>query len=113
MTGFLLDENLPYRFQFKPTLPVIHSTDISNCPSDTVVWSYALNHCLVIVTKDSDFSDWILVATPPPWVVHLRIGNLRKNHFHSFIARIWPQIEALLPEHKLINVYLDKIEAVS
>jgi hypothetical protein len=45
-------------------------------------------------------------------VVHLRIGNLRRADFHSFLARVWPRIEALLPAHKLVNVYLDRIEAV-
>ena len=58
------------------------------------------------------FSDRILVSQPPPWVVHLRIGNLRRADFHAFLARVWPQIEALLPAHKLVNVYLDRIEAV-
>ena len=31
---------------------------------------------------------------------------------NAFPARVWPQIEALLPAHKLVNVYLDRIEAV-
>ena len=44
--------------------------------------------------------------------MHLRIGNLRRADFHVFLARVWPQIEALLPAHKLVNVYLDRIEAV-
>jgi predicted nuclease of predicted toxin-antitoxin system len=47
----------------------------------------------------------------PPKVVHLRFGNIRKCEFHQFLARIWPQIEALVIEHKLVNVYLDRIEA--
>jgi hypothetical protein len=27
-------------------------------------------------------------------------------------VRLWPGIEALLPEHKLVNVYADRLEAV-
>lgn len=113
MKGFLLDENLPYRLQFTPSLPVIHSTDIGDCPSDGLVWKHAEVNQLVIVTKDTDFSDLILISSPPPWVVHLRFGNLRKKEFHDFMSRTWPKIESLLPEHKLINVYLGKIEAIS
>jgi len=47
----------------------------------------------------------------PPKVVHLRFGNIRKRKFHQFLARIWPEVEALVIEHKLVNVYLDRIEA--
>ena len=47
----------------------------------------------------------------PPKVVHLRFGNMRKSAFHSFLARVWSQIEDLVIDHKLINVYLDEIEA--
>lgn len=50
---------------------------------------------------------------PPPWIVHLRLGNLRVAEFRAFLARTWPMVEALLPAHKLINVYLDRLEAVA
>jgi hypothetical protein len=43
--------------------------------------------------------------------VHLRFGNMRKREFHSFLAQVWPQIEILVIDHKLINIYLDQIEA--
>ena len=66
----------------------------------------------VIVTEQWDFSNCIITVTPPPWVIHLRIGNLRKRDFHSFIKQTWPQIELLLPAYKLINVYADRIEAI-
>ncbi|WP_353851558.1 DUF5615 family PIN-like protein [Microcystis sp. LE19-195.1E] len=65
-----------------------------------------------MVTKDADFSDRIMLDFSPPKVVHLRFGNIRKREFHQFLARIWPQIEALVIEHKLVNVYLDRIEAL-
>ena len=32
--------------------------------------------------------------------------------FHVLLARLWPHIEALLPEHKMVAVYEDRIEAV-
>ena len=52
------------------------------------------------------------VASPPPWVVHLRYGNLRRAAFETMLATVWPQIERLLPEHKLIRVFGDRIEIV-
>ena len=65
----------------------------------------------MIVTKDVDFSDRLMLDLSPPKVVHLRFGNVRKSAFHSFLAGIWTQIEDLVTDHKLINVYLDRIEA--
>jgi hypothetical protein len=37
---------------------------------------------------------------------------MRRSEFHAFLARIWTRIEALLPHNKLVNVYLDLIEAI-
>jgi predicted nuclease of predicted toxin-antitoxin system len=68
---------------------------------------------LVIVTKDADFSGRIILASPPPWVVHLRFGNLRRKQYHAFLGQVWPKIEAMLPEHKLINVMLESIDGVA
>jgi predicted nuclease of predicted toxin-antitoxin system len=69
-------------------------------------------HDLVIVSKDADFSDRIIASSPPPRIVHLRFGNLRRNEFHALLARVWPQVESLLKTRKLVNVYADRIEAV-
>lgn len=66
----------------------------------------------MIVTKDADFSNRILINAPPPWVVHLRFRNLRRRDFHVLLARPWPRIEALIPGHKMISVYPDRIESV-
>ena len=112
MNGFLFDENLPRCIQFAPSLSVTHVEDIGVSLQDSAVWDYARANALAIVSKDADFSDRILVAQPPPWVVHLRTGNLRRADFHTFLARVWPQVEALLPAHKLVNVYRDRIESV-
>jgi predicted nuclease of predicted toxin-antitoxin system len=67
---------------------------------------------LVIVSKDADFSDRIITSSPPPRVVHLRFGNLRRNEYHVLLARRWPQIESLLKTTKLANVYADRLEGI-
>ena len=53
----------------------------------------------------------MMVDLLPPKVVHLRFGNVRKRQFHSLLSRVWPEIEILVANHQLINVYLDQIEA--
>ncbi|HVU07994.1 MAG TPA: DUF5615 family PIN-like protein [Verrucomicrobiae bacterium] len=112
MKGFLFDENLPARLRFSPSLPVIPASKVGRNPSDSQIWEFARKHSLVIVSKDADFSDRIITNSPPPKVVHLRFGNLRKDDFHALLARVWPRIETLLKSHKLVNVYLDRLEGI-
>jgi predicted nuclease of predicted toxin-antitoxin system len=112
MNGFLFDENLPARLRFSPKLPIVSISKVGKNPSDSQVWEYARKHDLVIVSKDADFSDRMITHSPPPWVVHLRFGNLRKNDFHAVLARVWPQIETLLKTYKLVNVYSDRLEGI-
>jgi predicted nuclease of predicted toxin-antitoxin system len=112
MKGFLFDENLPARLRFSPKLPIVPVSNVGKNPSDSQIWEFARRRELVIVSKDTDFSDQIITQTPPPWVVHLRFGNLRKNEFHTLLARVWPQIETLLKSHKLVNVYSDRLEGI-
>src|SRR5262249_16976565 len=112
MNGVLFDQNLPSRIRFRPNLPLVPLSDVGSAPTDTDVWNFARQQSLVIVSKDADFAERIITSTPPPWVVHVRFGNLRGSEFHSRLARAWPQVEALLKTHKLINVYLDRVEGV-
>ena len=112
MKGFLFDENLPARLRFLPSLPIVPLSTIGEHPSDSEIWEYARRHDLVIVSKDADFSDRIILNSPPPRVTHLRFGNLRRNEFHALLARVWPQIETLLKSHKLVNVYSDRLEGI-
>lgn len=113
MTGFLLDENLPAQLRFTPSLPVTHARDLGASQTDTELWSYATTCDLVIVTKDADFSERMLLQKPPPRVVHLRFGNLRLAAFYAHLAQVWPRVEVLLEAHKLVNIYLDRLEAVA
>ena len=113
MNGFLLDENVPSRLTFTPSLPVLSvSAVFGKSASDTEVWEYAKAHQLVIVTKDADFTDKILSSSAPPWIVHLRFGNMRRKAFHETLCGRWIRIELLLKEHKLVSVFEDRLEAV-
>jgi predicted nuclease of predicted toxin-antitoxin system len=113
MKGFLFDQNIPSRLEFTPALPVSSVTSLGPRPTDSEVWEHARRERLVIVSKDTDLSDRIIVNTPPPWVVHLRFGNMRRQDYHKLLARVWPQIVALLKSHKLVTVYADRIEGIS
>ena len=111
MTGYLLDENLPLDPRCTSTLPITHVNDLGVSPTDTAIWNHAKANDLAIVSKDADFSDRIMLAQPPPRIVHLRFGNLRLPAFRDLMGSAWPSIEELAPCHRLVCVYLDRIEA--
>lgn len=104
MTGYLLDENLPETLVLPATLPVQHVHSLGRSVSDSSVWEHAKAHDLVIVSKDTDFSQRVLVSSPPPRVVHLRIGNMKRQEMEQFLVKAWPHIEALCPLYKLVEL---------
>ena len=110
--GFLFDENVPHQIKLVASLPITHVLDLGQSLLDSDIWKHARMTSLAIVTKDTDFANRIMVSCAPPWIVHLRFGNLRRKDYHSFLARVWPNVEKLLPEHKLVSVYLNRIEAI-
>jgi predicted nuclease of predicted toxin-antitoxin system len=112
MKGYLFDGNVPSRLRFSPKLPIIPLSNVGRNPSDSQIWEFARKHDLVIVSKDTDFSDRIITNSPPPRVVHLRFGNIRRNEYHALLARRWPQIESLIKTNKLVNVYIDRLEGI-
>ncbi len=113
MKGFLFDENLPEKIRFEPSFPISHVSMLGKSLTDTQIWRYAKKNDLVIVSKDSDFSDRIIISSPPPRVIHLRFGNMRRIDFHTYLAKVWGRAESLVQTHKLVNIYIDKIECIT
>jgi len=105
VNGFLFDENLPRGLTFVPSLPVFHARDLGAKPTDSALWDHARSADLALVTKDSDFAAHIRSASPPPRVVLLEIGNMKKRDYHALLARLWPQIEYFIARHKLVTVH--------
>lgn len=112
MKGFLIDENLPPFFPNDAAFPMVHARSLGESMTDSQLWNYACENELAVVTKDADFSQRMMVTTPPPWVVHLKFGNLRLVAYQSFLEGTWRTIESLLPAHKLVRVYRNMIETV-
>ena len=114
MNGFLIDANLPLLRSLPTRLRVVGSRELfPGEAEDIVLWSYAREHQLAIVTKDADFASRVLLEGPPPWVVHLKVGNMRKNDLLLFIECHWARIEALVPRHRLIRVSAEEIVALA
>jgi predicted nuclease of predicted toxin-antitoxin system len=75
----LFDQNLSYRLValVANEYPnAIHVRDIGlSTADDQVVWSYAAENGLTIVSKDADFQQRALLYGQPPKVIWIRLGN--------------------------------------
>ncbi len=112
MKGFLFDENLPARLLFSPKLLIVPASKAGRNPTDSQIWEFARQHDLVIISKDADFSDRIITNSPPPRVVHLRFGNLRKKNSTPCSPAFGRKSKRCSKSHKLVNVYSDRLEGI-
>lgn len=113
MLRYLVDENLPYYFSLWKNERFIHVYDLKEIKTDREIWDYAATNNLVIISKDSDFSNKIMYKSPPPKVIHIRYGNIRIQQLHLLLSNIWNEIEEEIKDHKLVNVFVDRIESIS
>jgi predicted nuclease of predicted toxin-antitoxin system len=93
----LFDENL------SPKLPnrlgdifpnSLHVRDVGmKATIDPIVWDYAKDNDLLIVSKDSDMHDLSLVFGNPPKVIWLRLGNCSTLQVENLLRRELSTIE--------------------
>lgn len=111
MANFLIDVNLPYYFSLWNTDDFLHQKDINDKWTDEQIWKYAMENNMTIITKDSDFSNKIVLHNPPPKVIHIRFGNMKMKDFYETVLKLWDDITILNKDYKLVNVFKDRIEA--
>jgi predicted nuclease of predicted toxin-antitoxin system len=93
-------------------LDFIHQKDINDEASDEEIWNYAKENGLIIITKDKDFSLMQLVLGIPPKVIQVKFGNVKMKDFFKIINSCWKNVELLINENNLVNIYQNKIEAI-
>lgn len=85
----LFDQNLSHRLitTLQDLFPsALHVRLIGMAESDDLaIWEYAKANNLVIVTQDSDYSDWNKLRGAPPKIVWLRCGNASVDQIHQKI----------------------------
>jgi predicted nuclease of predicted toxin-antitoxin system len=112
MKKYLVDANLPSKITVWQTDEFEFVSQINDEWTDSEVWDYAKQNNLTIISKDSDFSHRIIISRPPPKIIHIKIGNMKLKEFDSTIEKLWEITEKLSEKHKLVNVFVDRIEAV-
>jgi hypothetical protein len=45
-------------------------------------------------------------------VIHLRFGNMKMKPFFETITKLWDDIVEMNKDHKLVNVFIDRIEGI-
>lgn len=113
MPRFLIDVNLPYYFSLWNTEEYIHQMDVAPRAKDKDIWQHAIEHDLIIITKDSDFSTRMLLSAPPPRVIHICLGNMNMKAFHQAISNCWTEAIQMVEHYKLVTVYKDHLEAIN
>jgi predicted nuclease of predicted toxin-antitoxin system len=109
---FLIDANLSCKIPTWRGADFVYQADLNPAMSDTAIWEYARLHNMVIVTKDADFTNRILFAQPPPKVIRIGLGNMKKAVLRLAISTVWSDVLELLPTCKYIHVSNSNIEAI-
>jgi predicted nuclease of predicted toxin-antitoxin system len=109
---FLVDVNLPQRFQYFNSEQFQHVGDIDPFMTDNEIWNYAIANNLILLTKDTDFYDLFLISDNYPKVIHFKFGNLTLKAMHQYFIEFWPRITEKLPIASFIVAYKDRIVVI-
>ena len=88
-----------------------HVININDELKDSEIWEYSKINNLTIISKDTDFSEMIMINIPPR-VIHIKVGYMKINELHQFLNKIWPEISDMSNNHKLVRVFLNKLEGI-
>jgi predicted nuclease of predicted toxin-antitoxin system len=66
--------------------------------SDAEIWRYAIEHDAVLITKDEDFADLVLLGGSAPVVIWVRVGNTTRlallDWFDPLVDRMIAMIDS-------------------
>lgn len=72
----------------------LHVRDVEmKATIDPVVWDYAKDNDLMIVSKDADMHDLSLALGNPPKVIWIRLGNCSTSQVENLLRRNFRAIE--------------------
>jgi predicted nuclease of predicted toxin-antitoxin system len=74
---------------------------------DAKIWQYAKDHGFVIITRDSDFSNFTVMKGFPPKIVLLKTGNCNRNFTADFLIRSKQMIQQFVmsQEDGLLEIF--------
>ncbi len=101
----LFDENLSFKLsrRLSDIFPdSIHVRDVGlKATDDPMVWDYARDNDLMIVSKDVDMHDLSLVFGNPPKVIWLRLGNCSTSEVENLLRQDFGVIKLFYEDEQL------------
>lgn len=73
----------------------VHGAGLGSA-TDEEVWTYARDHGLVVVSKDSDFLELSVLRGAPPKLVWLRVGNCTTAQLADVLRAERAKVTALM-----------------
>lgn len=111
MKTLLLDQNLSPRLinrviDLYPNVLHTDSVGLRNAP-DRDVWEYARRYDYIVVSKDADFSELLLLFGTPPKIVWIRRGNCSTSEIAQLLRDHFEMIETFCddPESGILALY--------
>ena len=77
-----------------------------------MIWDHGRRDGWTLLTKDTDFFERLALEGPPPKVIWLRTGNLRRADLETMLVNLWPRITSLLDSADLVEVHADRVESI-
>ncbi len=109
---FIVDVNLPKYFRFFNSPEFVFASDIDARMKDSRLWDYALEHNLIILTKDTDFYSRSIMASKKPRIVYFNIGNSTLEQLHQYFHKNWKTILELISDNYLIVATVESIDVI-
>lgn len=109
---FLVDVNLPRKFNFFNTENFLHVVDINPRMSDSEIWEYALSNNKIILTKDSDFYDRFMNSIEAPKIIYFQLGNLKLKELNNYLESNWNLILSYLENASLILARREHVKVI-
>lgn len=108
--SFLVDANLPKYFSFFKESNFYFVSDINTQMTDSEVWSYAIENSHIILTKDVDFFNRLIVSENPPKVIYFQLGNYSLKQLYHYFDSNWSKIVLEITNSKLVIARESHIE---
>jgi predicted nuclease of predicted toxin-antitoxin system len=96
----LIDANISWRVKKLLNfngIEIFHVLDFfKNDEKDFVIWEYALNNNMCILTNDSYFLNFLAIKGFPPKIILLKTGNQTTYNISQLLNKSFQEINSLL-----------------
>lgn len=106
---FLVDAHLPKRLSQalnNKGHDAIHTLDLpgGNTTKDSDINSVSLNEQRIVISKDSDFIESLLISSKPYKLLYIATGNISNKVLQHLLEENIAEIENALTVHRLVEL---------